>query len=227
MSHELRTPLNAIGGYAQLLDLGIRGPVTAQQRADLERITRSQTYLLGLINDVLNFTKIESGQLHVELTDHPVNHLIEAMSDFVQPQLRERGLSYRCIPCDPDVRVRADGDKLQQILLNLLSNALKFTPAGGAIELSCLRDRDSVRIRVRDTGRGIAADKLEYIFEPFVQVDRRYKREQDGIGLGLAISRELARAMTGELRVESREDEGSTFELQLPGVPSGVLPVAL
>jgi hypothetical protein len=221
MSHELRTPLNAIGGYAQLLDLGIRGPVTDQQRADLERIKRSQTYLLGLINDVLNFTKIESGHLHVEIADHDVNALIEGMRDFVQPQLRERGLSYRCVACDPDVRVRADGDKVQQILLNLLSNALKFTPTGGAIELGCVRDGDSVRIRVRDNGRGIAADKLEYIFEPFVQVDRRYKREQEGIGLGLAISRELARAMSGELRVESEAGRGSVFELQLPVATSG------
>jgi signal transduction histidine kinase len=105
---------------------------------------------------------------------------------------------------------------VQQILLNLLSNALKFTPPGGSIHLSCARDGDMAVIRVQDTGRGIATTKLEWIFEPFVQVDRRYKREQEGIGLGLAISRELARAMGGDLLVESEEGAGSAFELRLP-----------
>jgi signal transduction histidine kinase len=215
MSHELRTPLNAIGGYAQLIDLGIRGPVTDQQRADLDRIKRSQTYLLSLINDVLNFAKIEGGHLQVEMADISLSDVVEGMTDFVQPQLRERGLTYTCERCDPDLPVRGDRDKVQQILLNLLSNALKFTPPGGAIHLTCARDGGMALVRVRDTGRGIAMAKLEWIFEPFVQVDRRYKREQEGIGLGLAISRELARAMGGDLMVESEEGTGSVFELRL------------
>jgi signal transduction histidine kinase len=216
MSHELRTPLNAIGGYAQLIELGIRGPVTEQQHADLDRIKRSQTYLLSLINDVLNFTKIEGGHLQIDLSDLPVSDVVESMSDFVQPQLREHGLAYTCERCSPELIVRADREKVQQILLNLLSNALKFTAPGGEIRLTCSRVHDTAAIRVRDTGRGIARDKLEWIFEPFVQVDRRYKREQEGIGLGLAISRELARAMGGELIVESEEGRGSVFELRLP-----------
>ena len=216
MSHELRTPLNAIGGYAQLIDLGIRGPVTEQQHADLDRIKRSQTYLLSLINDVLNFAKIEGGHLQVELNDVSMGDVVESMSDFVQPQLRERGLTYTCERCNPDHLIRADREKVQQILLNLLSNALKFTPPGGRIHLSCGREGDVAVLRVRDTGRGIAPEKLEWIFEPFVQVDRRYKREQDGIGLGLAISRELARVMGGDLSVASQEGEGSVFELRLP-----------
>jgi signal transduction histidine kinase len=216
MSHELRTPLNAIGGYAQLIELGIRGPVTDQQRADLDRIKRSQTYLLSLINDVLNFAKIEGGHLQVELGEISTSEVVESMSDFVQPQLRERGLSYSCDRCEPDLCIRADREKVQQILLNLLSNALKFTPPGGSIHVGCARDGDRAMISVRDTGRGIAREKLEWIFEPFVQVDRRYKREQEGIGLGLAISRELARAMRGDLSVTSREGEGSVFELRLP-----------
>ena len=216
MSHELRTPLNAIGGYAQLLELGIRGPITDQQRRDLERIQRSQTYLLSLINDVLNFAKIESGHLTVELEDVAVNDLVNGTSDFVRPQLRERGLAFATTLCNPAVRVHADREKVQQILLNLLSNALKFTPSGGRITLSCSEHEGAVSIMVRDTGRGIAAEKLVSIFEPFVQVDRRFKREQEGIGLGLAISRELARAMGGDLTVVSAEGEGSTFELRLP-----------
>ncbi|HEX7981352.1 MAG TPA: ATP-binding protein [Gemmatimonadaceae bacterium] len=216
MSHELRTPLNAIGGYAQLLELGIRGPVTEQQRVDLERIMRSQTYLLSLINDVLNFAKIESGHVQVELEDVPVDELVGGTSDFVRPQLRERGLAFSLSACPPSLRVRADREKVQQILLNLLSNALKFTPSGGEIALSCLEEGGFVSIAVRDTGLGIALEKLASIFEPFVQVDRRFKREQEGIGLGLAISRELARAMDGDLTVESSEGAGSTFVLRLP-----------
>jgi PAS domain S-box-containing protein len=217
MSHELRTPLNAIGGYAQLLELGIRGPVTDQQRADLDRIKKSQAYLLSLINDVLNFAKIESGHLKVELAAFPLHEVVEGMRDFVQPQIRERGLSFAVERCEPGLIVRADRDKVQQILLNLLSNALKFTPAGGRIGLRCATtpDGDAI-VAVEDTGQGIAPDKLEWIFEPFVQVDRRFKREQEGIGLGLAISRELARAMGGELTVRSIEGQGSVFELRVP-----------
>jgi signal transduction histidine kinase len=218
MSHELRTPLNAIGGYAQLLELGIRGPVTEQQRADLDRIMKSQAYLLSLINDVLNFAKIESGHLKVELTDVPLPEVVEGMRDFVQPQLRQRGLSFTVERCEPGITVRADRDKIQQILLNLLSNALKFTPSGGTISLRCVRTAGGgATVTVEDTGQGIAADKLEWIFEPFVQVDRRYKREQEGIGLGLAISRELARAMGGDLVARNAEGQGSIFELTLPG----------
>jgi signal transduction histidine kinase len=216
MSHELRTPLNAIGGYAQLLELGIRGPITEQQRLDLERIQRSQTYLLSLINDVLNFAKIERGHLTVHLEDVPVNDLLNGTSDFVRPQLRERGLTFTTNVCEPSMRVRADREKVHQILLNLLSNALKFTPSGGQITLGCAEREGAVSVTVHDTGRGIAAEKLASIFEPFVQVDRRFKREQEGIGLGLAISRELARAMDGDLTVESAEGKGATFELRLP-----------
>ena len=219
MSHELRTPLNAIGGYAQLLELGIRGPVTEQQRADLDRIKKSQAYLLSLINDVLNFAKIEGGHLKVELAPFPLHEVVEGMRDFVQPQLRERGLSFMIERCEPGLIVRADRDKVQQILLNLLSNALKFTPPGGTIGLRCARTARGVAlVSVTDTGQGIAPDKLEWIFEPFVQVDRRYKREQEGIGLGLGISRELARAMGGELVARSAEGQGSEFELSLPAV---------
>jgi signal transduction histidine kinase len=219
MSHELRTPLNAIGGYAQLLELGIRGPITEPQRADLERIMKSQSYLLSLINDVLNFAKIESGHLNVEPTDVKLAEVVEGMRDFVQPQLRQRGLSFSLERCDEALLVRADREKVQQILLNLLSNALKFTPSGGRITLRCAgADDGGATVTVEDTGQGIAPDKLEWIFEPFVQVDRRYKREQEGIGLGLAISRELARAMGGDLVARSAEGRGSTFELRLPGL---------
>jgi PAS domain S-box-containing protein len=214
MSHELRTPLNAIGGYAQLIELGIRGPVTDAQRADIDRIKRSQTYLLSLINDVLNFARIEAGNLKVELSDVDIGTLVLGMRDFVQPQLRERNLTFSC-DCPPSIRVYADPEKVQQILINLLTNALKFTPPGGTISMRCETKDDEVIIAVCDTGRGISPDKLDSIFEPFVQVNRRYTREQEGIGLGLAISRELARAMGGDISVRSSEEEGSEFTLKL------------
>lgn len=215
MSHELRTPLNAIGGYTQLIDLGIRGPVTDAQRTDLDRIKRSQRYLLALINDVLNFAQIESGRLNVDITAVPIGALMLGMHDFVMPQIEERQLRFTCESISPEVCVDADADKVQQILINLLSNALKFTPPGGAVTLAGAAHNGHVDITVCDTGQGIAADKLETIFDPFVQMDRRFNREHEGIGLGLTISRELARAMQGDLHVTSILGAGTTFTLRL------------
>ena len=216
MSHELRTPLNAIGGYTQLLELGLRGPITAQQREDLERIERSQRHLLSLINDVLNFAKLEAGRVHVRITRVTMRDVLLGVEALVLPQLRAKGLRY----VDPgdcvDIAVRADEEKTRQILINLLSNAIKFTPAGGEIRLGCDADGDRVRTTVHDDGDGIPADRLEAIFEPFVQVDRGLTSRQEGTGLGLAISRDLARHMGGELEVESAVGRGSTFTLTLP-----------
>jgi PAS domain S-box-containing protein len=216
MSHELRTPLNAIAGYVDLLDLEIRGPVTDAQRADLERIRRSQTHLLGLINDVLNFARIETGHVHFDLRDVTVDELLGEVETLIGPQVQARGLRYEYRPADPPATVRADPEKLRQIVLNLLSNAVKFTPTGGRIVLSDEVDGATVRIRVADTGIGIPADKLGTIFEPFVQVNAGYTRTSEGTGLGLSISRDLARAMGGDLYAESREGEGSEFILTLP-----------
>ncbi len=215
MSHELRTPLNAIGGYAQLIEIGVRGPVSEALRTDIERIRRSTNYLTSLINDVLNFAKIEAGHVQPEMADVPIGKLLGSVQDFVEPQLQRLELRFTVTPCPDDVLVRADEEKVQQILINLLSNALKFTPSGGSIEMHAVVKETTVEIVVSDTGRGIAADKLVSIFEPFVQVDRRYKREQAGIGLGLTISRELARAMGGDLTAASSAGEGSTFTLRL------------
>ena len=216
MSHELRTPLNAIGGYAELIALGVRGPVTEQQLTDLSRIQQSQRHLLGLINQVLNYTRIDSRAVHYELADIPVVEALDEAEALVAPQIRERGLRYSQSICSPPGRVRADREKLQQILLNLLSNAVKFTDAGGEIHLSCRSEGDRVLLTVRDTGIGIAPEKLRSVFEPFVQVDQRLTRPNEGVGLGLAISRELARGMGGDLTAESTIGEGSTFTLTLP-----------
>jgi signal transduction histidine kinase len=199
-----------------LLDLEIRGPLTPQQREDLGRIRRSQTHLLGLINDVLNFARIETGHVNFALEDVALDELLTEVEALIAPQVGARGLEYAYRRFDPGVTVRADPEKLRQIVLNLLSNAVKFTPPGGGVTLSCEAEERTVRVRVSDTGIGIPADKLGTIFEPFVQVNAGYTRTSEGTGLGLSISRDLARAMGGELTVESREGEGSTFTLTLP-----------
>ena len=218
MSHELRTPLNAIAGYVELLDLGIRGPVTEAQRADLERIRRSQTHLLGLINDVLNFARIEGGHVHFDVRDVPLDEALLEAEALIRPQVDGKGLVYEYRRADAALAARVDAEKLRQIVLNLLSNAVKFTPAGGRVtlEAEALDGTGTVAVRVRDTGIGIPPDKLPTIFEPFVQVNAGYTRTSEGTGLGLSISRDLARLMGGELAVESREGEGSVFTLVLP-----------
>jgi PAS domain S-box-containing protein len=216
MSHELRTPLNAISGYAELLEIGIYGAVNDQQRETINRIQRSQRHLLGLINDVLNFAKLEAGRVEYRIADVRVRHAVDAIEPLVAPQLRGKSLRFDRGECADGRVVRADADKLQQILVNLLSNAIKFTPQGGAVTLRCADHDDVVTIAVEDTGVGIAPDRLEQIFAPFVQVDRRLNAPHEGTGLGLAISRDLARAMGGDLTVESTLGVGSTFTVTLP-----------
>jgi len=216
MSHELRTPLNAIGGYAELIELGIRGPVTPEQQRDLERIQRSQHHLLGLINGVLNYARLESGNVRYDVTDVQVDELLATCEALVAPQARAKRLKLVVPPCPEWLTIRADREKVQQILLNLLTNSIKFTDDGGRIEMTCEQDDGMVAIRVADTGHGIAPDKLEAIFDPFVQLDARLTRTHEGVGLGLAISRDLARGMGGDLVVDSALGQGSTFTLRLP-----------
>jgi PAS domain S-box len=233
MSHELRTPLNAIGGYAQLLEMGVRGPVTREQQADLARIQAAQQHLLGLINSVLNFAKLEAGHVHYDMADVPLMASLEDVEALVAPQMRARGLAYS-LRADPDllgdpreIRVRADAEKLRQIMVNLLTNATKFTEPGGSVTVTlsvrageaddeCDGGAGMAMVTVADTGIGIAQGRLGSIFEPFVQVNRRLSSPNEGVGLGLAISRDLARAMNGDLVVESELGVGSSFTLLLP-----------
>jgi signal transduction histidine kinase len=216
MSHELRTPLNAIGGYTQLLEMGVRGPVTEEQRGDLERIERSQRHLLGLINDVLNFAKLEAGRVHFAIEPVAMRDVLLGVEALVLPQLRAKGLRYVDAGECRDAVVLADEEKARQVLINLLSNAIKFTQPGGEIRLACDADDAWVRTTVSDSGAGIPADRLDAIFEPFVQVDRGLTSRQEGTGLGLAISRDLARHMGGDLSAASVVGAGSTFTLTLP-----------
>jgi signal transduction histidine kinase len=225
MSHELRTPLNAIGGHVQLVDMGIHGPVTPAQREALGRVVRAQQHLLGLINDVLNLSRIEAGRVEYRLTDVRAADLVADVTGLVESQLGAKGLAFAVeLPDDPEALVtRADREKASQVLLNLLSNAVKFTPAGGRVSLEGRAGEDAagldtVELAVRDTGVGIAADQLARIFEPFVQVDGALTRAHEGTGLGLAISRDLARGMGGDVLVRSEVGRGSVFTLVLPRV---------
>ena len=216
MSHELRTPLNAIAGYVELLDMGLRGAVSDAQREDLRRIQQNQRLLLALINDVLNFAKLEAGHVEFENNNVSVHEVLSTMEGLIMPQLMGRSLGYEYKPAKPNLTVFVDREKLQQVVLNLLANAIKYTGSHGKIELSTSEAGDFVLIHVRDTGRGIPADKFENIFEPFVRIDTGYSRPTEGTGLGLAISRDLARAMGGDLTVASTLGKGSTFTLKLP-----------
>jgi len=217
MSHELRTPLNAIGGYADLLSMELSGPITGTQREQLARIKNSQQYLLGVINDILNFSRIEAGQLSYRFGAVPLRDVVDAVLQMVAPQAQVKKLRFESLRCRPDVVAWADQTKVEQILLNLVSNAVKFTPPGGMVTLSCeRRDADRACLTVRDTGCGISKDQQHTIFEPFVQVGRTLTNMREGTGLGLAISRDLARAMHGDISVESEVDVGSAFTLTLP-----------
>ncbi len=218
MSHELRTPLNAIAGYAQLMQEGVGGAVSDQHRDYLSRIRNSQQHLLGIVNDLLNYSKVEAGGVTYERELVFAHEVLEGVLSMVTPQIERKNLRLRRGACPPDVTTIADRLKVEQVVLNLLSNAVKFTPEGGTITVLCGSDEQTVTIAVRDTGRGIPEDKLEAIFDPFVQLGRTLTSMHEGAGLGLAISRDLARAMDGDVRVESVEGEGSTFTLSLPSV---------
>jgi PAS domain S-box-containing protein len=216
LSHEFRTPLQAVFGYTELLDREIHGPLNDTQRRYLQRIQQSQQHLLGVINTVLDFAKLESGQpIEIEIAPTPIDEVLDTVESIIGAQLETREIKYECIRPESPVVAQADSTKVQQIMLNLLSNAIKFTNRGGCVTVECTREPASAILRVRDTGVGIPPDKLEMIFEPFIQI-----RPKDGLkvgtGLGLSISRRLARAMGGALTVTSEQGKGATFTLRLP-----------
>jgi signal transduction histidine kinase len=217
MSHDLRTPLNAIAGYAQLIEEGIYGTPTPGQRESLARIRRAQAHLLTLINDVLSFAKLEAGQVSLTVEAVPVRPALDSLITLIEPQAKTKGLSVQLETVRDDLTAVADRERMTQILLNIVTNAVKFTETGGGITLSAEPTGDAIAIRVRDTGVGIPAERLGTIFDPFVQGGRGADEARQGVGLGLAISRELARMMGGNLRVESTVGQGSTFTLELPG----------
>ena len=216
MSHELRTPLNAIAGYAELLELGMRGPITEQQREAISRIRRSEQHLLGIVNDILMFAKTETGRIPLKLEDTPVAVVLESVRFLMHPMLEAHEVTFRQEGCEGRLAVVADHDRLNQILINLLSNAVKFSRRGGEVRIRCETRDHLVAIHVEDDGHGIAEEKLEEIFEPFVQLSSGLTRTAEGSGLGLSISRELARLMGGNVTVKSTPGKGSVFTLTLP-----------
>ena len=224
MSHELRTPLNAIAGYVELLEMELRGPLTPEQRIDLARVKRSQKYLLGLIEEILVFSQLDAQRLAFRIEDVAVDGVVRDAAAMVEQQIHAKGVAYLYHACDDDMRVSADRDKLLQVLINLLVNATKYTDPGGSITVSCESVNDRVLVRVADTGVGIPDEKLSHIFDAFVQLDRRLNQPREGVGLGLTISRDLARAMGGELTVESAVGLGSTFTLDLPASQKAAAP---
>ena len=223
MSHELRTPLNAIAGHVQLIEMEIHGPVSGAQREALSRVERSQRHLMSLINDLLNLTRIETGHVEYATDDFALAPLVADTLSMLEPLIVASRLTCDLTPALPasvvPIAVRGDREKTHQIVVNLLTNAIKFTPPGGRIRVDLAaahEPADAVRIRVTDTGVGIPAAQLERIFEPFVQVGSTAAFRREGLGLGLAISRDLARGMGGDLTVTSTVGEGSTFTLTLP-----------
>ncbi len=216
MSHELRTPLNAIAGYAELLMLEVTGALNEKQMDAVARIKRNEQHLLGLIDDVLSFARAEAGVTKVESRSLRIGEELAALEPIVQPDLLRKDLQLVREPGDSMLEVRADALKLRQILLNIVSNAIKFTPRGGSIHLSAATRNANVVITVRDTGIGVPSDKLAQIFEPFFQVDSGTTREYSGVGQGLAIARDLARAMGGDIYFDSTEGRGSVVSIVLP-----------
>jgi signal transduction histidine kinase len=216
MSHELRTPLNAIGGYVDIMEAGIRGPVTPEQRTDLGRIKRSQRHLLGVIENVLGYLKLGSGRVAYEIGEVSVDDVVSSVEEITKPLIESKGLRYRRQAPATSLVARGDHAKVQQIVLNLFSNAIKFTPEGGQVEVEWNTDESKIRIRVSDTGIGIPPDHLHSVFEPFMQLASPLARSSGGTGLGLSISRDFARGMGGQLLVESEPGRGSAFTLVLP-----------
>ena len=224
LSHEIRTPLQSIGGYTELLRLGVHGALSVKQAEDLDRIQTSHDYLLRIVDDALEVARLERGKLRVIAQPVPVAEALASASAIAERLFAEHGIGFRCQDCDRRILAFADPERLQQILLNLLTNAARYTARGGEAALEWEATGNSVYLHVRDTGRGIEAEVLQSIFEPYLQLERTGPASH-GMGLGLSLSREFARAMGGELTVESTPGRGSVFTLRLQR-SSGTDPVS-
>jgi signal transduction histidine kinase len=222
MSHELRTPLNAIGGYATLMLDGIPTPATDGQQNYLRRIVKAQQHLLSLIDAVLMHAKIEAGRMTYRMENIAVGELLEAIESLCAPQLAAKRIAYDCQECDSSLVLRADRQKIVQVMLNLMSNAVKFTGAGGRVAVrTAVPAPGRALIAVSDTGVGMTAEQVATVFEPYVQFDDRLTTPEKGTGLGMPISRDLARGMGGDLTVESTPGVGTEFLLTLSTDLSG------
>jgi two-component system, sensor histidine kinase and response regulator len=215
MSHELRTPLTAIMGYEELLSDGITGPVTELQRQQLGRINASARHLLGLIDEILTFARVDIGRERVRWESMSINHTLADAAALVQPMAADKQLAFVVELLDEDQAIQTDGTKFRQMLVNLLSNGIKFTDKG-EVRVGCAVDNGSLEVRIADTGVGIAAENIEDVFEPFWQAEQTATRKTGGTGLGLSVTRKLARLLGGDVTVVSRMGAGTTFLLTLP-----------
>jgi PAS domain S-box-containing protein len=215
MSHELRTPLNAVLGFSQLLELDPNEPLSVMQRKRVGLIREAGDHLLRMIGELLDLTRIESGRLEVELTAQPLQPLLDECAEMVRPQADAAGVSLRIEALAPAPLVKADATRLRQVLLNLLTNAVKYNRPGGAVTVQLAVAPGEVTLRVVDTGVGIAAADLPGLFEPFNRGAHR-RSAIEGTGIGLAVTRALVQLMQGRLEVESKPGLGSTFSVTLP-----------
>ncbi|MDQ6769490.1 MAG: ATP-binding protein [Gemmatimonadota bacterium] len=216
LSHEFRTPLHAVSGYLEILEQNIHGQLTADQRRDVERIHQAQEHLMTLVNMILDFAKLEGGPIELSMAEIPIEETLRGAEALVAPQFAKKAIAFTHHAGHPSLTVFADREKVQQILLNLLANAMRFTPAGGSVDLDWRVENEVLLVHVRDSGPGIPEEKTEQIFEPFVQLRAPGSVPTGGTGLGLAISRDLARAMGGDVRVTSAVGVGSDFTVRLP-----------
>jgi signal transduction histidine kinase len=219
MSHELRTPLNAILGYVALIADGISGPVTDGQMKHLGRVRASASHLLALIEEVLSFARLEAGSESARSEPADVVALGREAAQLVEPVIEAHGLRFAVEAPEGALSIRTDARKVRQILLNLLANAARFTPAGGEVVLSISVGPAGARLTVRDSGIGIEPEHQQQIFQPFWQVEQKLTRRAGGTGLGLSVSRRLARLLGGDVTVESAPGRGSAFTLTLPLEP--------
>jgi signal transduction histidine kinase len=216
LSHEFRTPLHAVSGYLEILQQNIHGGLTKEQRRDVERIHQAQEHLMTLVNMILDFAKLEAGPIELSMAEIPIEETLVGAEALVFPQFEKKRIAYTHRAGDSTLSVFADREKVQQIVVNLLANAMKFTPPGGSVELDWRIEEESLLVRVRDSGPGVPVDKLDQIFEPFVQLRSPGSVPTGGTGLGLPISRDLARAMGGDVTATSTFGVGSVFTLTLP-----------
>jgi signal transduction histidine kinase len=217
MSHELRTPLTSVIGYSEMMLEGLGGPLTTEQRDYLSIIMEKGENLLQLITSILDLTKVEAGRMRLVLSEIEVAQFVADAAATILPAARKKKIALSCEVGRDLPRMACDREKLRQALLNLLSNALKFTPTGGAIVVSAQHaGGDRIAIGVRDTGIGIPVEHLDKIFDVFYQVDSSNTREYGGAGLGLALVKSFVEAHGGEVQVRSTPGTGSTFTLLLP-----------
>lgn len=213
VSHEFRTVLSAIGGYAELLETGVRGALSDMQEQDVRRIQRAYRHLAALVDDLLSYSRLTRGTLELTITEIVASELVRAAAELVGPQARERQIAVCITPPHEALTLSADPERVRQIVVNLLANAVKFSNPGADVSVDCWANDTHVFVSVRDSGPGIPAEKLEEIFQPFV---RLRSSSTPGTGLGLAICRDLARAMQGDVTVTSEIGIGSRFVLRLP-----------